>query len=195
MNRQASATISNRSTANKNGLSRRDFLKWTTASTCVIATPSWAGSMQSAAERKLGFLNLHTGESLSAAYWEQGQYIPEAMTAFNRLLRDHRTNEIAPIDNRLFDLLYLLHAKLGGNQPFHVISGFRSPESNAKLATPGSGVAQGSLHMKGQAVDIRLPQCSLTALREAALALHAGGVGYYPKSDFVHVDTGRVRSW
>ncbi|MBS1170245.1 MAG: hypothetical protein H6R01_1163 [Burkholderiaceae bacterium] len=195
MNRQASSIIRNSSNANEKGLSRRDFLKWTTASACALATPSWAGNMQPVAERKLGFLNLHTGESLLTAYWEKGQYVPEAMAAFNRLLRDHRTNEIALIDNRLFDLLYLLHAKLGSNQPFHVISGFRSPESNAKLATPGSGVAQGSLHMKGQAIDIRLPQCSLTALREAALALHAGGVGYYPKSDFVHIDTGRVRSW
>ena len=178
-----------------NGLSRRRFLKWATASACAVTTPLFAGNGPLTSERKLAFYNMHTGESLSVAYWEQGQYIRESMTVLNRLLRDHRTNEIAPIDNRLFDLLYLLHEKLGSSQPFHVISGFRSPVSNAKLATPGSGVAKGSLHMKGQAIDIYLPECELTALRDAALALHSGGVGYYPNSGFVHVDIGRVRSW
>lgn len=146
-------------------------------------------------ERKLAIYNTHTSEILNVAYWEQGEYIPEAMDSLNKILRDHRTNEIAPIDRRLFDLLHVLHHRLEGKQPFHVISGFRSPASNAILTSSSPGVAKTSLHMTGQAIDIRLPECELSNLRQAAQTMGAGGVGYYPGSNFVHVDVGRIRSW
>jgi uncharacterized protein YcbK (DUF882 family) len=111
------------------------------------------------------------------------------------VLRDHRTDEVAEMDPRLLDLLFNLQGKLGASTPFHVISGYRSPRSNAMLVAKGGGVAKKSLHMQGKAIDIRLPGRELADLRKAALGLKAGGVGYYPKSDFVHVDVGRVRHW
>lgn len=176
--------------------SRRLFLKWGVASAVGIAArPSLARSSLAAPERGLALYNIHTGESLQAVYWAQGSYIPESMAEFSRILRDHRTDQVAPIDSHLFDLLYLLHSKLEARQPFHVISGYRSPASNATLVAHSSGVAKGSLHMRGQAVDISLPNRGLSTLRDAALALRGGGVGYYPASSFVHVDVGRVRSW
>jgi len=146
-------------------------------------------------ERKISLYNTHTSEILNVAYWEQGRYIPEAIAELNKMLRDHRTNEVAPIDRKLFDLLYVLHGKLAGSQPFHIISGYRSQASNAKLASNSSGVAKTSLHTHGQAIDIRLPKCELANLHKVAIAMGAGGVGYYPGSNFVHVDVGRVRSW
>lgn len=175
--------------------SRRNFLKLAAASASFTACPLWAKSLLSVPERKLAFYNTHTGESTQVAYWENGLYVPDALTELNRILRDHRTNQIAPIDKNLFDMLYALGRQLGAKQPFHIISGYRSPATNAMLSGRSSGVAKRSLHMKGKAIDIRLPQCALSNLRKAALSLRAGGVGYYPGSNFVHVDVGRVRSW
>jgi uncharacterized protein YcbK (DUF882 family) len=117
------------------------------------------------------------------------------MTAVNRALRDFRTGDIHPIAPGLLDLLSRLHEKLGSHEPFQVISGYRSPRTNATLHQHSSGVASRSLHMQGMAIDIRLEGTALSNLRGAALALKAGGVGYYPSSDFVHVDVGRVRRW
>jgi uncharacterized protein YcbK (DUF882 family) len=145
--------------------------------------------------RKLGFHNLHTGESVEAAYWEQGAYVPDALEAVNRVLRDFRTGEVHPIDPRLLDLLARLQGRLDVTRPFQVISGYRSPATNAKLHSASSGVATKSLHMQGMAIDIRLPDVELTRLRDAALSLQGGGVGYYQASNFVHVDVGRVRRW
>ena len=177
------------------GASRRIFLKWAVATAGFSALPAMAKEMLSLPERKLALYNTHTSEILTVAYWEQGKYIPDAIDSLNKILRDHRTNEVAPIDKKLFDLLYILHGKLEGKQPFHIISGFRSSASNAMLTSSGTGVAKTSLHMRGQAIDIRLPKCELSTLRQAALAMGAGGVGYYPDSNFVHVDVGRIRSW
>jgi uncharacterized protein YcbK (DUF882 family) len=143
----------------------------------------------------LAFYNTHTRENLSATYFRSGQLLPEALQKINYILRDHRTGEVREIDVRLLDLLHRLAGEIGCSQPFHVISGYRSKKTNAYLCQEGGGVAAGSLHMSGQAIDIRLPDCCLSDLRKAALSLKAGGVGYYPKSDFVHVDIGRVRCW
>jgi uncharacterized protein YcbK (DUF882 family) len=111
------------------------------------------------------------------------------------VLRDHRSDEVSPIDTRLLDLLHTLSDKLDTTSQFHVISGYRSPATNAKLAEKSNGVARHSLHMDGLAIDIRLPGRELADVRRAAIALRSGGVGYYPGSNFVHMDVGRVRTW
>ncbi|HSN31208.1 MAG TPA: DUF882 domain-containing protein, partial [Ideonella sp.] len=123
------------------------------------------------------------------------RYLPDALAAVDRLLRDFRSGEVAAIDPALLDLLHALAMTTGAQGPFEVISGFRSPATNEMLRHRSSGVASGSLHMLGQAIDIRVAGVPLAGLRNAALSLRAGGVGFYPASDFVHVDTGRVRAW
>jgi len=145
--------------------------------------------------RTLRFYNLHTGERLSTVYWERGGYIEAALGEINYILRDFRANQIKPIDRRLLDLLCALNQRLDTSQPFDVISGYRTPATNAMLAARSEGVAAHSLHMVGQAIDIRVPGRGLHDLRRAASSLKLGGVGYYPASDFVHVDVGRVRYW
>jgi uncharacterized protein YcbK (DUF882 family) len=128
-------------------------------------------------------------------YCADGQYLPEALGKLDRLLRDHRSGEAHPIDPRLFDALHQL-AGLAGREPeYEVISGYRSPASNAMLNANSSGVARNSLHMQGRAIDVRLRGVSCARLRDLAIPLQLGGVGYYAKSAFVHLDTGRVRSW
>jgi uncharacterized protein YcbK (DUF882 family) len=139
--------------------------------------------------------NLHTGESWNDEYWANGLYEPEALQGIRHVLRDHRTGTSHDIDVRLLDLLVDLRRTLESSQRFEVISGYRSPQTNAMLAHESDGVAAASLHMDGMAIDIRLPGRPLAKLRDAALRLSDGGVGYYPKSDFVHVDVGRVRRW
>lgn len=147
--------------------------------------------------RELSFENIHTGERLKVEYWANGQYLPDALTEVNRLLRDFRTGQIHPIAPDLLDLLAHLRARLDTTEPVNVISGFRSPATNAMLRAEHehSGVASKSLHMQGMAIDIRIPGRELADLHVAALAAKIGGVGYYPRSEFVHVDVGRVRSW
>lgn len=147
--------------------------------------------------RNLALDNLHTGEKLNVTFWAEGAYIPDALASVNRILRDFRTGEVHPIAPGLLDLLALLGNRMETRTPFKIISGYRSPASNAMLRGTGenSGVASKSLHMRGMAVDVRLEGRPLNALRDAALALRGGGVGYYPASDFVHVDVGRVRRW
>jgi uncharacterized protein YcbK (DUF882 family) len=146
-------------------------------------------------ERSLAFYNTHTGERLNVVYWMQGSYVSESLAEVNYILRDHRTDQIRSIDRELLDLLFALRTELATNQPFHIISGYRSPQTNAFLHSNSSGVVEKSLHLTGKAIDIRTPNRSLSTLRKAALALKGGGVGYYPRSDFVHIDIGRVRYW
>jgi uncharacterized protein YcbK (DUF882 family) len=145
--------------------------------------------------RSLSFENTHTGEILQAIYWSDGAYRPDALSGINRILRDHRSGEVKEIDTKLLDLLHSIRERLGSCEPFHVISGYRSPATNAMLRRKGRRVAAGSLHTAGRAIDVRLPGTLLGDLRAAARAIGAGGVGFYPSSDFVHVDTGRVREW
>jgi uncharacterized protein YcbK (DUF882 family) len=146
-------------------------------------------------ERALAFYNLHTGESLKTVYWAEGRPVPGALAEIDRLLRDFRTSEVRAIDVGLLDLLHRVRTSLGSQEPFHVISGYRSPGTNAKLASHSSNVARRSLHVLGEAIDVRLPGRQLRDLHKAAVAQKAGGVGFYPQSDFVHIDVGRVRYW
>lgn len=144
--------------------------------------------------RTLALHNLHTGEMLDTAYWADGRYLPEGMRRIEWLLRDHRTDEVHPIDPRLLDLLLELQGQLQASR-FEVISGYRSPATNAMLASLSDGVAQHSFHIRGKAIDVRVPGRQLRHVRAVAMALHGGGVGYYPHSDFVHIDTGPIRHW
>ena len=153
-------------------------------------------SLAKAAEpRRLSFSHLHTGESLQVEYFSAGAYLPDALQAVNHLLRDFRTGDVGRMDRGLLDLLHMLSNKTGSERPFQIISGYRSPATNQMLRSHGRGVATHSLHMTGQAIDIRLTDVPLARLRDAARSAGLGGVGYYPKSDFLHVDTGRVRAW
>lgn len=144
---------------------------------------------------KISFRHLHTGESFSGVYKVDGHYLPEAFDRINYVLRDFRTRESFPIDPRTIDILQRIHTEVGSREPFEILSGYRSPKTNEMLRRVGNGVAKNSLHMIGQAIDIRMPYYSTQKLRDIARSLHAGGVGYYPRSDFVHVDTGKVRHW
>jgi uncharacterized protein YcbK (DUF882 family) len=149
------------------------------------------------AVRKVSLRNLHTEECLDTVYFEDGQYIPDAMHKVRHVLRDFRNGAQHEIEPQLIDLLDTIRARTGTHQPFHVISGYRSPQTNAMLQDEHehSGVATHSLHMQGEAIDIRLPDVALDHLRNAAFGLQRGGVGYYPASNFVHVDVGDVRHW
>ncbi len=166
-------------------------------SACAAASAAspTARATLSATVRELSFHNVHTGEDLHVIYWRDGAYDPAALIAINHFFRDYRTGQIKAIDPHLLDLLYEIHQALGAKQPFDLISGYRSPATNAWLVTHTAGVSSHSMHMLGKAADIRLPEAPLVTVRDAAKSLHAGGVGYYPASDFVHVDTGRVRYW
>jgi uncharacterized protein YcbK (DUF882 family) len=187
-------------TLSNNGvdLGRRHILKMGAlgllASLCpsigLAKTPSWRSP-----EKSLSLYNTHTEESLETVYWIEGRYLDEPLAEIDYIMRDHRTGEIKSIDPRLLDLLDSIKKRLGVKQPFHIISGYRSPETNALLRKIDKGVACKSLHIKGKAVDIRLPDIELSALRKVSMGLRRGGVGYYPKSEFVHVDLGRPRYW
>jgi len=182
----------------KSGLvSRRRFLSLSAgAAAGLIVAPSHATTgLSRHGERSLRFHHLHTGEQLTRTYWADGVYLDDQLADINQLLRDHRTGEIHPIDPQLLDLLHRLQHKTGSRKPFEIISGYRSPKTNASLRKKSSGVAKRSLHMQGKAIDVRIPGTDLSRLRKAALALKGGGVGYYPKSNFLHLDTGRVRHW
>ncbi len=150
---------------------------------------------QELAERLLQFRNLHTGEKLKTVYWADGDYLADSMREIEFILRDHRTGDKHVIDTKLLDMLHILQHKTDNRREFHVISGYRSPKTNSKLRNRSNGVAKRSMHMLGKAIDIRLPGTELKKLRLAALSMKSGGVGYYPKSNFIHVDTGRTRHW
>jgi uncharacterized protein YcbK (DUF882 family) len=147
-------------------------------------------------ERRLRLYHTHTGQHLDLVYWRSGGYIPEALAKLDTFLRDHRNGIVHHYDPRVFDLLADLTRKVGRpNAEVSIICGYRSPASNEYLRTHTAGVAKNSLHMQAEAIDIRLPGVRTAVLRDAALELHRGGVGYYPASNFVHVDVGRVRRW
>lgn len=160
----------------------------------VISSPAMA-SRSTQGSRMLSMFNRHTQEEGKGAYWVDGKYQKEILTDFDHLLRDHRANIAAPMDKRLYDLLFHLQENLKTKDTIHIISGYRSPQTNAMLAKKSGGVAKKSLHMEGKAIDIAIPGIRLDRLRDAAKELKLGGVGYYPQSGFVHVDVGRVRSW
>lgn len=152
--------------------------------------------LSSTAEHRLRLYHTHTGERLDIVFRRGDQYIPEALSQVDHFLRDHRTGDVHHYDPRLFDLLSDLEAAIGRPEAeIHIICGYRTPWSNQYLRTHTSGVAENSLHMQAEAIDIRLPGTKTSRVRDAALALHRGGVGYYAQSNFVHVDVGRVRRW
>ncbi len=156
---------------------------------------SVAAALPTSPERRLIFQSLHTGERLETVYRSELGYREDSLKDVAKVLRDHRTNDVHEIDPKLLDLLFGLGAALRTDQAFQVISGYRSPETNFKLASASSGVAKQSLHTRGMAIDIRVKDVPLTQLRDTAKNLGLGGVGFYPKDDFVHVDVGRVRTW
>lgn len=179
-------------------VSRRRFLGLGAAALTlpfVSRLSVFAGPEPLPPDRGLSFYNTHTGESAAVEYCRAGCLVPPSLEKINRLLRDHRTGDIKDIDVRLLDLLHALAARAGAKRPYHVISGYRSPRTNALLRANGRGVAERSLHLLGRAVDIRVPGLELRDLYRAAVSLRGGGVGLYPESDFVHVDIGRVRTW
>ncbi len=146
-------------------------------------------------EQKLSFYNTHTNEHIEVVYKKSGDYNPQALQEINHIFRDHRADKIHPIDPALLDYLYDLLIKINFQGEVHIISGYRSPETNKKLRKKSSGVAAGSLHMRGKALDFRLPGVDTKLLRDKALGIKRGGVGYYKKQDFIQIDTGRVRFW
>lgn len=187
-----------RGVMNRRKIDRRAFLKLGALATVAGFSPVSAfGAINRFAlpVRSLSLYNTHTGEALDTDYCVRGRYFPEALQRIDHILRDHRTGEVVSIDPGVLDFLHAISRKLGTRGPFHIISGYRSPATNVKLHARSKNVATNSLHVRGKAVDIRLPGVHLRSLRRVALDLSRGGVGYYPKSDFVHVDVGRVRFW
>lgn len=146
-------------------------------------------------ERRVSLHNVHTGESLNRVYWANNRYVEETLREINFLMRDHHSGAVTRIDPGLIDILYQINSRVGNNLPYEVLSGYRTAATNALKAERSRAVARRSLHIQGRAVDIRLPRTSLSSLRLAAVGLQQGGVGYYPRSGFIHVDTGDVRYW
>lgn len=185
----------------KKRFSRRTFLAagLAAAATAMVRGNAFA-SIASTGEillprRELSLFNAYSEETLTTAFWENGEYIPEALAEINYIFRDRRTGKIKEIHTELLDLLFVLSKKLNPAEPFHIVSGYRTPKTNALLRRIRRGVARNSLHMYGKAVDIRVPGFSSKQVRVAAMELERGGVGYYPSSHFVHVDVGDIRYW
>lgn len=181
-------------------ITRRRLLKGAAGATALLGFPMIAKATTFGRSfnpaRDLSLDHTHTREKIELTYALGREYIPDALLDLNHFLRDHYSGLVGNMDPGLYDIMYRIRTSLGARAPFHIISGYRSPQTNERLrARGGGGVARRSLHMDGKAVDIRLPGVPLAELRDAALGLGAGGVGFYPGSNFVHVDTGRVRSW
>ena len=173
---------------------RRIFLRNTGAAVLTLA-PMGAACARALERRSLSFVHTHTGESLSAVYFQDGHYQATSLEQINHLLRDFRTDEVHPIDPGVLDILFELQTLANRSDPYEVISGYRSPQTNAALRTRSRGVAEHSLHMEGRAIDVRLTGFSTRKMHEIARQMQRGGVGFYPRSDFVHLDNGTVRFW
>jgi uncharacterized protein YcbK (DUF882 family) len=185
--------VSRQSHGSRSG--RRRFLGLAAAGCVLGLSPGNIAKAAVADARRLSFYSLHTQEWLSAVYWQGGRLLPDALAEIDWHLRDFRTGDVHPIDPGLLDLLHRLSGALGYDRPIHVISGYRCAKTNAMLAARSGAVAKNSYHVRGMAIDLRLPGRSLRDVQRAALDLAGGGVGFYPRSDFVHVDTGPVRRW
>jgi uncharacterized protein YcbK (DUF882 family) len=186
-------------------VTRRHFLGAGIASlACLGPIPAFAQigtpptrkpAMRKAYERSVSFRHMHTNESVNIVYWIQGQYVPHALKDINHVLRDHRTGDVKRIDPQLVDLLYAMARRLDTSKPFEVVSGYRSPATNAMLRRNSTRVAKSSFHMEGMAIDVRMPGVEPRVLARLAREMSAGGVGFYPRTSFVHLDVGPVRSW
>jgi uncharacterized protein YcbK (DUF882 family) len=175
---------------------RRSFIAGLAWIGSAAATEGMKSAMaEGAPVRMVSFVHTHTGEKLTARYWKDGEYQSEVLQQVNHLLRDWRNNEVHTIDPALLDVLFDLRNKAESAGAFQVISAYRSPQTNEMLHESSSGVAEHSMHMQGKAIDVRLESFPTEHLAELARSLRRGGVGYYQASDFVHVDTGRVRYW
>jgi len=175
------------------GRGRRAFLGGAAAALALAPFGRlWARASEC---RSLDLVHAHTGESLSCEYFRAGGYHLPTLDKVNHFLRDFRTGDVHPIDPRLLDILYAVRCTSGCDAPFQVVSGYRSPHTNALLRRFSRGVAEHSLHMEGRAIDVRVDGFPTGQLHTIGLSLRRGGVGYYPASDFVHLDTGRVRFW
>jgi uncharacterized protein YcbK (DUF882 family) len=182
----------------KTGLSRRNFIKLLVCSGILSYSSKFAlAAIDGIAlkERSLSLFNPHTKEGFEGIYWCDGDYVSNALNNINHIMRDIRTDDVKPIDTHLLDLIFSMSIKLKPEAPFRVISGYRSQKTNTLLRKRGNGAAKKSYHIKGQAVDIRLPGYRTSVLRRSAYELKKGGVGYYPKRRFVHIDVGPVRYW
>ena len=180
------------------GLTRRGLMG-IFAATMVAAAPTYSlafGLLKGAGDiRRVSMYSARTGESVDTIYWIEGEYIPEVLNEINHFMRDWRSGDTIKIDPRNMDIIAATHRLLDVNEPYMLLSGYRSPATNALLRSQSGGVARNSLHMKGQAADLRLQSRSVSQMARAAKACSAGGVGTYSRSDFVHMDCGPVRSW
>src|SRR5260221_2904978 len=174
------------------GVGRRRFLGLVAAAAVATAAVPSQAARRLLRPRAVSLHNLHTGEALNTVYWADGRYLPDAVQRIEWLLRDHRTDEVHAVDPRLLDLLVDLQARLHTHAPFEILSGYRSPQTNAMLASLSDRVAQNSLHLDGKAVGIRGPRPRCRSAPAAPMALRRGGVGYYPRAHFVHIDTRRT---
>jgi uncharacterized protein YcbK (DUF882 family) len=176
---------------------RRELLTFGAAAglATTFAPPAWSQALDIWEPRRALLHNLHTGDTFNDVYYANGSYLPDALSEAMRVMRDWRTGDEHYIDPALFDALHAIQGKLETTRAFGIISGYRSPKTNAMLRGRSRGVAEHSQHTVGKAIDVRIEGVELANLRKAALAVGAGGVGYYPVSNFVHVDTGRVRQW
>ncbi len=198
--------IKNENLDHTDGLNRRSFLGLGAATLGAVILPSIVSSASAATfkggvigsgARRIAFRNTHTGESFSGVYRVGNKYLPDSFSQINTVLRDFRTGQVYPIDPHVIDIMYSVHRMTGQQKPFEIISGYRSPKTNNMLRgrSASTGVAKKSLHMKGQAIDLRMEDFSSARIRDLAASLGAGGVGYYAKSNFVHLDSGDVRTW
>ncbi len=180
-------------------IERRDVLKTALGLSMAgffsagIIKPAMAASTQGA--HRISFRNVHTNESFSGVYRVGDKYLPAAFEQITHVLRDYRTNTAFPIDPRVIDIIYVVHRMMGSRAPYDILSGYRSPQTNALLRRASTGVARNSLHMSGQAIDVQLPDRTPASIKAAAKRLQAGGVGFYPRSGFVHMDSGDFRTW
>ena len=175
------------------GFSRRQVLQMggVVIASSLSPTPSWSHH----ASRSLKLHNALTRENVEVEYWVGGEFVPEALKELNHFLRDPHNGKVTEIDPRLYHLIFDIAGKLGAKGIINIMSGYRSPVTNDRLRRRNSAAAKGSFHVKGKAVDIRIPGYSTNAVRRVAVELQQGGVGYYPRSKYVHIDTGPVRSW
>lgn len=181
-------------------IGRRAFIKGVSLALAALSTPLVVSGAATAAVsrgdvRRLSIVSLNTGDRFDGPYWADGKYLPDAQKKLQRLMRDHHNGQVHKIDPKLFDQLWELSRRLDLREPFEVVCGYRSRKTNAMARRRSRGVAKQSLHMAGRAVDIRLGSVHVSRLAETARDMNAGGVGYYPHSDFVHIDTGAVRTW